>query len=69
MQKRNFPPKKITFNPEALKAIDAYAKERGLRRSPAVCELILYVILGEDRCPINPKVLKGIVEKVRKDFQ
>ena len=66
---RKSPVKRLTFKPDALRAIDAYAKERGIGRSTAVSELILYVILGEDRCPINPKVLKEIVEKVRKDFQ
>lgn len=64
---RNFPKKNITFSPHSLQAVELYAKERGIGRSTAVQELILYVILG-DESEINPKVVEKVAQRVREQL-
>jgi hypothetical protein len=63
---RNFPTRSLTFAPEALRLVDAYAERRGIKRSKAVSELLLYVFMG-DQCPTNPKVIKATLSTIREE--
>ena len=65
---RNFPNKNITFSPQSLQAVELYAKKRGIGRSTAVQELIMYVILGDEECPVNPKVVEKAAQQVREQL-
>jgi len=65
--KQKYPKKNITFSPQSLRAVELYAKERGIGRSTAVQELILYVILG-DESEINPKVVEKVARQVREQL-
>jgi hypothetical protein len=65
---QNYPKKNITFSPQALSAIEAYAKERGIGRSTAISELILFVVLGPEDSPTNPKVIERSALKVRESL-
>lgn len=62
--KRNTPTRSISFAPEALSLVDAYAEERGIKRSTAVTELLLYVLKG-DQCETDPKVIEQAVAMIR----
>ena len=64
---QKYPKKNITFSPQSLQAVELYAKERGIGRSTAVQELILYVILG-DESEINPKVVEKVAQQVREQL-
>jgi hypothetical protein len=62
--KRKFPTSSQTFDPEALRLIDAYAEKRGIKRATTVSELILYLIKGTE-CETNPEMVKQTISAIR----
>lgn len=54
----------MTFHPDAWTGVREYARVRGIPKSTALSELILYILKG-DRCETNPKIIEHALSALR----
>jgi len=64
--KRNHPKLSITLHPQALAYVERYRALRGVGRSTAISELLLFLI-QRDECPANPAQIEQALSLLRED--